>query len=51
MKKNYLEPSVRTYLISTGGMICISGGKAGDEGKPGADFDPNEGDIYDGGIF
>lgn len=33
------------------GLICLSGGEAGDEGKPGAVFDPDEGDIFEGGIF
>ena len=49
MKKNYQEPSVRTYCISVGGMICVSGGKPGDNGKPGPEFEDD--DIYDGGIF
>jgi hypothetical protein len=50
MKKNYQEPSVRTYCISVGGMICVSGGKPGGSGQPGAKFDPEE-DIYEGGTF
>ena len=49
MKKNYQEPSVRTYCISIGGMICVSGGDAGDSGKPGPQF--GDDDIYDGGVF
>ena len=46
MKKLYLEPVSETCEIRLEGGLCLSGGKAGEEGKPGAEFDPNE-DIYD----
>ena len=48
MKKIYQEPITETYEIIIESMCCLSGGKAGGDGKPGADFDPYE-DIYDGG--
>ena len=49
MKKYYQEPALRIYTIRTVGVICLSGGKVGGEGKPGADFDSD--DIFDGDIF
>ena len=48
MKKIYLEPVTVTRGIMIEGMFCLSGGQAGGDGKPGADFDPDK-DIYDGG--
>lgn len=49
MKKIYLEPVLRARDILIEGEICLSGGQAGGDGKPGADFNPDNGDIFDGG--
>lgn len=46
MRKLYLEPVSETFEVRLEGGLCLSGGKAGEEGKPGAEFDPSE-DIYD----
>ena len=45
MKRTYQEPLSETFEILIEGGICLSGGKAGDDGKPGADF--NSDDIYE----
>lgn len=46
MKKLYLEPVLETFEVRLEGGLCLSGGKAGEEGKPGAEFDPIK-DIYE----
>ena len=46
MKRTYQEPWTDAYEIIPEADICIYGGKAGGNGKPGADFDPDS-DIYD----
>lgn len=51
MKKTYLEPGLRSLDFDFEGMICISPGSAGGDGLPGAPFDPDNGDIFDGGTF
>ena len=51
MKIIYLEPSIRYFGVCIEGLICLSGGEAGDDGKPGAEFDSEDGSIFDGGIY
>jgi hypothetical protein len=51
MKKTYQEPGLRSLDFRFEGLICISPGTAGGEGLPGAPFDPDNGDIFDGGTF
>ena len=48
MRKSYLQPLMRTLGFHFEGVICLSGGQLGDQGDPGALFDP-ENDIFDGG--
>ena len=45
MKRTYQEPVSEAFEILIEGEICLSGGKAGGDGKPGADFDSD--DIYE----
>lgn len=45
MKKIYLEPLSIPFGIVIEAMVCLSGGQAGGDGKPGADF--NNGDIFE----
>jgi hypothetical protein len=45
MKRTYQEPVSEAFEILIEGEICLSGGDAGDAGKPGADFDSD--DIYE----
>ena len=47
MRKLYLQPIVRTLGFHLEGVICLSGGTAGNPGDPGAQF--NDDDIFDGG--
>ena len=49
MKKIYQEPVLRIYTIGTVGVICLSGGKVGGEGTPGAGFESD--DIFEGDIY
>ena len=49
MEKYYQEPQLRIYTLGVESMICISGGVAGGDGKPGAEFTPD--DIFEGGNF
>lgn len=49
MRKVYQEPLVETFRLVFEGAVCQTGGKAGGSGQPGADFDPDDDDIYDGG--
>ncbi len=51
MKVFYLSPSAKVVPVCSEGLICLSGGRSGGEGKPGADFDPDLGDINDYGDF
>ena len=46
MKRTYQPPFSEAYEIIPEADICIYGGKAGGNGKPGADFDPDS-DIYE----
>ena len=46
MKRSYQEPFSEAYEIIPEAAICIYGGRAGGDGKPGAEFDPDS-DIYD----
>ena len=46
MKRTYQEPWAEAYEIIPEAAICIYGGRAGGNGKPGAEFDPDS-DIYD----
>ena len=46
MKRTYQEPLAEAYEIIPEAAICIYGGRAGGNGKPGAEFDPDS-DIYD----
>ena len=45
MKKVYLKPVTLTRGLVIENRVCLSGGKAGGDGKPGADFD--DGDIFE----
>ena len=47
MKRTYQEPQTEVFVIVSEGSICLNYGKAGGDGKPGADFDSS--DIFDGG--
>ena len=48
MKLLYQKPTTRNFELQFESVICLSGGKAGESGDPGASFDPND-DIFDGG--
>ena len=45
MKKVYLKPVTVTRGLFTESRVCLSGGQAGGDGKPGADF--GSGDIFE----
>ena len=45
MKRTYQAPVTDALEIRFEGNYCLSGGEAGDRGKPGADFDSD--DIYE----
>ena len=51
MKMNYQKPGLRPLNLFIEGMLCLSGGRPGGDGKPGADFSAEDGDIFDGGLF
>lgn len=51
MEKIYQKPVLRAFNLHIEGMICLSPGKVGGDGEPGAGFDPSDGDIYDGGNY
>ena len=48
MKKYYQQPTADAFNIVFEGAVCLTGGRVGEWGDPGARFDPEE-DIYDGG--
>ena len=51
MKQLYQEPVSESFEIVLEGLVCLSGGQAGESGRPGSKFDPND-DVYDyDGLF
>ena len=51
MEKIYQKPTLRALDLHFEGLICLSPGAVGGNGEPGAPFDPDSGDIFDGGNY
>lgn len=49
MKAIYEKPFTDVFEIRIEGNYCLSGGRPGGDGDPGAAFDPDYDDIFDGG--
>ena len=47
MKANYEQPVAELFVLFSEENFCLSGGKVGEEGDPGAKFDGD--DIFEGG--
>ena len=45
MKLFYQKPETEALEVGIEGMLCLSGGVAGNPGEPGAAFDP--GDVFE----
>ena len=51
MKAIYKQPLTDVVVLLSENNFCVSGGRVGGEGDPGALFDPENDGIYDGGTL